>query len=213
MWKRTRTSHQARQNTEQRQLKQADLDMLEWAAAVGEICLKYLDESGFCCWSPVGYSYYFRGEQKRQEQKAPRGRRLNVLGLWEPCVSFEYGLAVGSFKAPAYIRLMDWQAEKAQQRLHQKGQITVIVQDNGSLHTNGAVQENWKRWQDQGIYPFWLPPYCSEMNRIENKWDQIKDHELAGRMFEDELDLAHAVMDGIENQARKGHYAVERFRF
>jgi hypothetical protein len=51
------------------------------------------------------------------------------------------------------------------------------------------------------------------MNRIENKWDQIKDHELAGRMFEDELDLAHAVMDGIENQARKGDYAVERFRF
>nr|WP_242041822.1 transposase [Alkalinema sp. FACHB-956] len=108
---------------------------------------------------------------------------------------------------------MDWQAEKAQQRLQQKGQITVIVQDNGSLYTSGSVQENWERWQQQGIYPFWLPPYCSEMNRIENQWDQIKDHELAGRMFDDELDLASAVMDGIENQAQKGHYTVERFRF
>lgn len=187
--------------------------MLEWAAAGGEICLKYLDEAGFCCWSPVGYSYYFRGEQKRQEQKAPRGRRLNILGLWQPSISFEYGLAVGSFTAPSYIRLMDWQAEQAQQRFERNGQITVIVQDNGSLHVNGAVQEHWQRWQQQGIYPFWLPPYCSEMNRIENKWDHIKDHELAGRMFDDELELAYAVMQGIENQAQKEHYQVERFRF
>lgn len=31
-----------------REIKQADLDMLELAAATGEIDLKYLDESGFC---------------------------------------------------------------------------------------------------------------------------------------------------------------------
>jgi putative transposase len=145
MCKRTRSSHRERQDLVQRQLKQDDLDMLEWAAAVGESCLKYLDEAGFWGWSPVGYRYYFRGEQNRQEQKAPRGRRLNILGLWEPNRSFEDGLAVGSFTAPSYIRLMDWQAEKAQQRLKRKGQITVIVQENDSLHTNHAVQENWER--------------------------------------------------------------------
>ena len=48
--------------------KQADLDMLELAAATGEIDLKYLDESGFCPWSEPGYTSYFRGEQKRLEQ-------------------------------------------------------------------------------------------------------------------------------------------------
>ncbi|MGG6270017.1 hypothetical protein ACQ4M3_31995 [Leptolyngbya sp. AN03gr2] len=58
IWKRTRTSHRERQDPIQRHLKQNDLDMLEWAAADGEICLKYLDEAGFCCWSPVGYSYW-----------------------------------------------------------------------------------------------------------------------------------------------------------
>lgn len=44
--------------------------MLELAAASGEIDLKYLDESGFCVWSEPGYTYYFRGEQKRLEQKS-----------------------------------------------------------------------------------------------------------------------------------------------
>lgn len=113
IWKRTRQSHQELQDATQRAIKQADLDMLEWAAAVGEICLKYLDESGFCQWSPVGYSYFFRGQQKRQEQTRSRGRRLSILGLWEPQISFEYGLAIGSFTGASYIRLMDWQASQA----------------------------------------------------------------------------------------------------
>ncbi|NEZ61199.1 IS630 family transposase, partial [Leptolyngbyaceae cyanobacterium CCMR0082] len=48
--------------------KLADLDMLQWSAALGEIDLYYLfDESGCCLWMPVEYSYFFRGEQKRLE--------------------------------------------------------------------------------------------------------------------------------------------------
>jgi len=30
------------------------------------------------------------------------------------------------------------------------------------------------------------------MNRIEEEWHQLKTHEIAGRMFEDEYDLAIA---------------------
>jgi hypothetical protein len=213
IWKRTRQSHHNKQDPIQRSIKQADLDMLEWAAAVGDICLKYLDESGFCQWSSVGYSYFFRGQQKRQEQTPSRGRRLSILGFWEPRRSFEYGLAIGSFKGPSYIQLMDWQAGKAAHRLAQSGQITVVVQDNGSSHTCELVQPKWSEWEKQGIVPFWLPPYCSEMNQIENEWEPLKGVELAGQMFEDELDLAYAVMAGIEGRAQNGGYTVERFRF
>ena len=45
IWKRTRISHKKRQNPEQRATKQADLEMLEVAAAAGEIDLLYGDES------------------------------------------------------------------------------------------------------------------------------------------------------------------------
>lgn len=51
----------------QKARKQADLDTLELAAQEGHIELKYLDEAGFCLWSPVSYSYSRIGVQKRME--------------------------------------------------------------------------------------------------------------------------------------------------
>jgi hypothetical protein len=74
--------------------KQAELEMLSLAAATGEIDLKYLDESGFCAWSEPGYTYYFKGQQKRLEQTRRRGRRLSIIGFLQPLISFVYGLVI-----------------------------------------------------------------------------------------------------------------------
>lgn len=46
IWKRTRIRHKNQPDPEEKRIKQADLDMLKFAAAAGEIDLKYLDESG-----------------------------------------------------------------------------------------------------------------------------------------------------------------------
>ncbi|MDJ0662120.1 MAG: hypothetical protein QNJ42_21935 [Crocosphaera sp.] len=85
-------------------------------------------------WSPVSYSYARRGQQKLLEQTKKRGKRLNILGLYAIGVSFDYGLKLGSFKGDSYLKLMDWQAQQASQRLKETGQITVIVQDNHPIH-------------------------------------------------------------------------------
>lgn len=77
-------SHRDQQDPQQRAIKQADLDMLELAAAAPEIDLLYLDECRFSLWSPASYSYFFRPEQKRLEQTPRRGRRLSILGLVQP---------------------------------------------------------------------------------------------------------------------------------
>ena len=61
-WKRTRASHRTKQNPLDKAVKQADLALLEMAQVEGLICLKYLDESGFCMWSPVSYTYVLKGE-------------------------------------------------------------------------------------------------------------------------------------------------------
>ena len=53
------------------------------AAQEGDIELKYLDEAGFCLWSPVSYSYSRIGVQKCLEQTAQRyGKRISIVGLW-----------------------------------------------------------------------------------------------------------------------------------
>ena len=187
--------------------------MLQWAAATGEIELLYLDESGFSQWSQVSYSYYFQGEQKRLEQTRRRGRRVSILGIWQPGVRFDYGLAIGGISAHSYIRMMDAQAALAASEFEREGRIRVIAVDCGPIHTSNAVKEKMLEWEASGLYIFFFAKYCSEMNPIELEWQHLKEEEIAGRMFSDELDLAYAVMDGVDARLHASGCRVERFRF
>jgi hypothetical protein len=51
------------------------------------------------------------------------------------------------------------------------------------------------------------------MNLIETEWHQLKSHEIAGQMFDNEHDLAKAVINGMESRGTAGKYSVERFIF
>ena len=73
-----------------------------------------------------------------------------MLGFWQPQQSFEYGIMLGSVKSERYIRLMNWQAQKAAVHLAKTGQITVVIQDNASSHKSKLVQKHWQEWQTQG---------------------------------------------------------------
>ena len=51
------------------------------------------------------------------------------------------------------------------------------------------------------------------MNPIELEWQHIKKDELAGQMFEDELDLAYTVIQGVEVRGERGNYLTQRVKF
>ena len=183
--------------------------MLEIAAAADEIDLLYGDESGCCLWSAASYSYYFRGEQKRQEQTQKRGRRLSILGLWQPFASFIFSLVLGGFKSSDFIAMMDEQAHVAASTFERMGRIRVIVLDNGPIHTSKAVQAKLSDWQARGLFLFFLPPYCSEMNPIELEWQHLKRDELLGQMFESEQELACHVVFGLEARGKRNGHTTE----
>ncbi len=86
-------------------------------------------------------------------------------------------------------------------------------QDNGSTHKSFEVREYWTKGESLGVYIFFLPKYCSEMNRIELEWQQLKKHEISGEMFDDEIDLAYAVIDGIDPRGERNNYHTKRFKF
>ncbi|WP_254721987.1 hypothetical protein [Kovacikia minuta] len=48
---------------------------------------------------------------------------------------------------------------------------------------------------------------------METQWHQLKCHEIAGQMFDNEYDLAMAVMNGMTARSQAGDYALERFIF
>lgn len=108
---------------------------------------------------------------------------------------------------------MNWQANQAEERLKKTGKITVIVQDQGSIHISKLTKSHYKKWESQGLYIFLLPSYSPELNRIENEWQRLKEDELAGQMFEDVYELALAVIEAIETRQNRNGLRVERFRF
>ncbi len=93
------------------------------------------------------------GEQKRLEQTDRRKGRISILGLWQPEQSFKYALACGSFKSESYIKVVDWIAEFASRTLKDTGRMTVVVQDNGSLHKSHLTRQQWQR-----VIPFFAFP-------------------------------------------------------
>lgn len=122
-------------------------------------------------------------------------------------------LNAADWKVEQIAAHLDWQAAKAQHHYQQTGQLTVIVFDNASVHRSKLSQQQQQGWQQQGLLLFFLPPYSPQMNRIEDEWLHLKRDELASRVFDDEVDLADAIIEGIENRGKNGGYSVERFRF
>lgn len=141
------------------------------------------------------------------------GSRISIIGLWQEGESFEYALAQGGFNGTSYIKVMNWIADKAEAKFKATGKLTVIVQDNSPIHKSGEVRACWQGWSQQGLLLFFLPPYCSEMNEIETQWHQLKSHEIAGQMFDNEYDLAMTIIQGMEHRSELGNYRLERFIF
>ncbi|NEQ81479.1 MAG: IS630 family transposase, partial [Moorea sp. SIO2I5] len=113
LWKRTKTSPRRHPNPREKEYKKADLDMLRLQASCGDVRLKYLDEAGFSLWSPVSYSYIKVGKQKQIPQSKKRGKRLNILGIYEPQKSFNYTLKLGSLKKDNLIKVLDSDAARS----------------------------------------------------------------------------------------------------
>lgn len=63
--------------------------MLNLWAEQGLTHLLYLDESGCCLESPLSYGYSPIGEQKSITQNKNRGRRVNIMGVWETATSLD----------------------------------------------------------------------------------------------------------------------------
>lgn len=108
---------------------------------------------------------------------------------------------------------MDWQAEQAQQRWEKTGKLTVVVQDQGSIHTSHLTKSHYKNWENLGLFIFLLPSYSPELNLIEPEWKRVKEDELAASTFEDEYDLIQAVIEAIESRHKTRGLEVERFKF
>jgi len=51
---------------------------------------------------------------------------------------------------------------------------TVVVMDNGKVHTAAKLKACLNTWQNRGLYLFYLPPYSPHLNITERLWKELK---------------------------------------
>ena len=151
-----------------------DIEDLIQQAQAGEIELAYVDEAGFAPQPPNRSAWSKVGETHAVVSK--RSQRLNVIGallssgrlmmakLWHSvtglwCFGFLMAL-IERVKKPM-----------------------VVILDNASIHTAKALEPYWELLKEKGMRYYFLPPYSSELNRIEILWKKMKYEWLPFKSF------------------------------
>jgi putative transposase len=197
-------------DAEYKAMKKEQLKRLEEAHDRGFIHLMYMDEAGVDGRANLNSTWTKKGEQKRIEQPKSFAERVSIVGAWERDKEFQYGLYTGSFNSVRYVQFMDSCAKQAKQNFNKTGKLSMMVQDNCSIHKSKEVRKHWKRWQKQGLYMFFLPTYSPELNPIELQWRHLKYTDRRGKSFKTCIDLLAWLIVALEQRFESQGCAVDK---
>jgi putative transposase len=174
------------------------LENLRKKAGTGRLKLYYLDECGFSPTLPVAYSWCLPGQRKFVKYESPQGRRVNALAAYRPYGGpprlevFTAARTWDSYDLLGFLRALPWAKVPR-----------VVVLDNASLHVSKVVRRARRSLAAAGIFLYFLPPYCSELNEIEPLFRQVKYQEIPVRSYATRVGLREAVEGGFDSYRRK----------
>lgn len=122
----------------------------------------------------------------------PRGRRVNALVAYNPFAT------VGALRFIVRPRtLLADDVLMLLRRLPVDERPTVVVLDNGGIHTSNIIRDATPELGRRGLRLFYLPPYCPELNEIESIFGVIKKYELPERSYSTLESLLAAVRKAL----------------
>lgn len=198
VWKRMRRSSRGKRNEGDFQTAKAHLCELRVACGAPDrdFDLIYFDGAGFTLTPSVPYAWQPRGETL--EIPSAHSPRLNVLGFLNLNGSFQSYVFECPIDSAVLIRCFDDYCRRMKQP-------ALIVLDNAPIQTSAAFEAQLKRWEEQGLYLLFLPPYCPELNLVEILWRKIKYEWLPLSAYQSFKDLAEAldeVLRGVGSKYR-----------
>ena len=165
-----RRSLKSQRNEEEFREAQAELDEIIKDHKAGDYDLYYFDEAGFSLTPTVPYGWQRVGE--RLEMPSRRSGQINVLGFLSYDGNLTPYVTEATVDSDVVVACMD----NFSQTIHGKPSLVVI--DNASPHTSAKFESRIETWETRGLYLYFLPPYCPELNLIEILWRMIKYHWL-----------------------------------
>lgn len=164
-WHRFRRKPAGRPLESEYQEKKQDLEELERRDAAGEICLYYMDESGFCLIPCIPYGWQPIGQYL--ELLSCMSKRLNVLGFLRKNLDFEVYISEQTINSDVVINCIDT-------FFLDRSEPIYIVLDNASIHTSNSMYFKSQEWEEKRIHLFYLPTYSPHLNLIEKLWKFMK---------------------------------------
>ena len=92
---------------------------------------------------------------------------INVFGLLRRDMDFRPYTSMQSINSTLVVAFIDDFVETI-------NEPTVIVLDNATTHHSEEFQDNVERWEEEGLFIFYLPKYSPHLNIIETLWRKIK---------------------------------------
>ncbi len=166
--------------------KVKELEKLIEQEKMGNIEIRYVDETGFCLTPYVPYAW-----QETKEKilvKSQQSKRLNLLGF----LTRKNQLEVYTFQESITSDLVIACIDDFCKRIRKK---TVLIIDNSPIHQNNLFWDKEKEWAEKGLEIFFLPTYSPHLNIIEILWRFIKYEWLDINAYESYSALVKAVED------------------
>ena len=97
-------------------------------------------------------------------------------------------------------------------RLNAQGWNVPAIAEMFECHPH-TVRATLRRWEERGFGGRWEAPGRGAKPKWQASDLEYLSHEIAGQMFDNEYDLAIAVMAGMKARSEVGEDALERFIF
>lgn len=144
------------------------------------------------------YTWFAKGAGK--QFKVPTrwnsAGRLNLIGTLSSFgtdTQLEVRELSGSCTQAQVISYLDTLAQRCD-----PARLTVVVLDNAPFHKGKLLTEQRLRWEAQGLYLRYLPPYCPQLNPIETTWRKLKGFLMPRRCYNSLDQLQAALKLGLK---------------
>jgi hypothetical protein len=196
VWKRMRRSLRKKRDEADFQAAKEHLDALRKGCAKPKSAfdLIYFDAAGFTLTPCIPYAWQEIG--KTLELPSAHSQRLNVLGFLNLTGAFQPYVFEGRVDSAVIIECFNDYCQRM-------SQPCLVVLDNAPVHTSDEFKEQIKRWEEQGLYLLFIPPYCPELNLIEILWRKIKYEWLPLSAYLSFDHLQEALLDVLKNIGAK----------
>lgn len=133
-----------------------------------EIDLRFADESGFSLQPSIPYGWLPIGKQTKIQTS--KTNVMNVFGLMTP----DNELTIYETDENINSQFIKTCLDDFANDCLKNDRVSVLVWDNATWHTAQLIKDNIPKWEESGLFLFYLPIASPHLNKIETLWRKIK---------------------------------------